>query len=247
MELILNNKYYWNNLYYDCKEYIKNCHICAQSKNSNFKIPKITSLKANYPNEIIHMDLTDIPKEYTNNCKDLEKENSNFKLAVIVDNLSKYAFIEIISNKAAINVLPVLMKYINTIGIPKILLTDNGTEFVNNIFSDYCKNNNIEHRKTRPYNPRCNGIVERFNKTIKDMLTKEYIKNKNDFNLKLALENCVFVYNHKVHNSTKFKPFDLFNSKNKKEWDIAYNNIEKYNNKNNKKANPLEKKQKVLL
>ena len=63
---------------------------------------------------------------------------------------------------------------------------DNGTEFVNNIFSEYCTMNKIEHRKTRSYNTACNWIVERFNKTIKEMLIKEYIKNKKDFNLKLS-------------------------------------------------------------
>ena len=61
------------------------------------------------------MDLTDLPKEFSSNIDDNEIERVfiNPKLAVIVDNLSKFAFVEIISNKSIIYVLPVLMKYIN--------------------------------------------------------------------------------------------------------------------------------------
>ena len=36
-----------------------------------------------------------------------------------MDNLSKYAFVEIISTKTALKVLPALIKYINTLGVPK--------------------------------------------------------------------------------------------------------------------------------
>ncbi len=39
-------------------------------------------------------------------------------------------------------------------GKPKILLTDNGKEFINNMFKVYLENNNIEKRTTRAYNPK---------------------------------------------------------------------------------------------
>jgi len=120
------------------------------------------------------------------------------------------------------------MRYINLKGKPDILLTDNGTEFCNHIFSDYLDNLKIEKRNTRPYNPACNGIVEHFNHTIKDLLKKEYLKNKQAFNLRLALENCLYYYNNRKHNSTQFVPNYLFNSKNKMNWDLAISN----NNKN---------------
>ena len=35
-------------------------------------------------------------------------------------------------------------------------------EFINNAFHTYLELNDIEHRNTRPYNPKCNGIAERF-------------------------------------------------------------------------------------
>ena len=85
------------------------------------------------------MDITDLPSEF--NIDNIYiNDHINSKLACIVDNLSKFAYAEIIPNKKAINVLPVLMRYINLKGKPDILLTDNGTEFCNHIFSDYLDN-----------------------------------------------------------------------------------------------------------
>lgn len=59
-----------------------------------FKIPKKESLQYNYPNQIIHIDLTDLPKEFLSNIKDSQnyKDIKKSKLTVIIDNLFKYAF-----------------------------------------------------------------------------------------------------------------------------------------------------------
>ena len=137
------------------------------------------------------------------------------------------------------------MRYINLKGKPDNLLTDNGSEFCNHIFSDYLDNLKIEKRNTRPYNPACNGRIEPFNHTIKDLLKKEYLKNKQTFNLRLALENCLYYYNNRKirHTATNF----LFNSKNKNDWDLAISNNNQNRKKNIKKANPLLPKQKVLI
>ena len=93
------------------------------------------------------------------------------------------------------------MRYVNIKGLPKILLTDNGTEFVNSLFKDYLNNINTEHRNTRPYNPQCNGIAERFIKTLKELLSKEYLNNIS-FSIRVSLEKCLYEYNHKIYKTT---------------------------------------------
>ena len=151
IDLITFNNFIQSNIYKDCKEYIKTCYICSQTKINTFRIPKIDGLQAKYPNEIIQMDLTDLPDIIKTENKFVNKK---FKLAVVIDYLSKFTYAEIIDSKSAKVVLPVLMRFINIKGKPKILLTDNGTEFVNGLFTDYLKFNNSEKRNTRPYNPR---------------------------------------------------------------------------------------------
>jgi len=122
VDLIIN-KFYWTNLNHYCKTFINNCDICIQTKKNFFKIPKFEAAQGDYQNKFIHMDLTDIPETLLINNKEL----NNHKLAVIVENLSKYTFACIIGYKSAKKVLPVLIKYINVIGKPSIILTDNLT------------------------------------------------------------------------------------------------------------------------
>ena len=93
------------------------------TNKTSFNKPENKYIQGTEPNQIIHMDLTDIPKDISN------EDNKNFKLACIIDNLSKYAYAEIIQSKEAKEVLPVLMRYVNIKGLPKILITDNGKEF----------------------------------------------------------------------------------------------------------------------
>ncbi len=95
MEIIKNNGFFWNNMTIDCKNFIKNCIICTQTNKSYFIEPEFKYLQAKKQNEIIHMDLTDIPKEILVNLKD----NKFNKIACIVDNLSKFAYAELISSK----------------------------------------------------------------------------------------------------------------------------------------------------
>lgn len=132
--------------------------ICTQTNKAIFKEPEQKYLQAKKPNEIIYMDLTDLSIELINNNNKKDK-----KLEYIIDNLSKFAYAKILSSEKALDALPVLMRYINIRGNPKILITDNGKEFVNKLFNDFLENNDIEKRAIRACNPKSNGIIERFN------------------------------------------------------------------------------------
>jgi transposase InsO family protein len=48
----------------------------------------------------------------------------------------------------------------------KILRTDNGTEYESNEFNDYCREAGIKRETTTPYTPEQNGVAERKNRTI---------------------------------------------------------------------------------
>lgn len=61
--------------------------IFVESGKTILKKPDIKYLQANKPNEIIHMDITDLPSEF-NIDNIFNKEHINSNLACIVDNLS---------------------------------------------------------------------------------------------------------------------------------------------------------------
>ncbi|GKV47387.1 hypothetical protein SLEP1_g54294 [Rubroshorea leprosula] len=59
----------------------------------------------------------------------------------------------------------------------QILRTDGGGEYTSNEFHEYCGEQGIQHQVTCPYTPQHNGVVERKNRTIMDMV-KSILKAK---------------------------------------------------------------------
>ncbi len=55
-------------------------------------------------------------------------------------------------------------------GIPKFVLTDNGGEWATE-FDVMCRDYAIQHQRTAPQWPQCNGMAERMIKTIKHGIT----------------------------------------------------------------------------
>jgi len=56
------------------------------------------------------------------------------------------------------------------IGVPEALLSDRGTNLLSHLMSDVYNLLGVEKLTTTAYHLRCNGLVERFNRTLKMML-----------------------------------------------------------------------------
>ena len=57
-------------------------------------------------------------------------------------------------------------------GVPEVIITDRGGEFVDHDNRQWFQELGIDHKLTTPYHPQTNGKVERFNKTLKEMITR---------------------------------------------------------------------------
>ena len=65
-------------------------------------------------------------------------------------------------------------------GCPKILISDQGTHFVNKLIIELTVELKIQHKKKKPYHPQENGTIQAFNKVIENALTKVYIVHRDD-------------------------------------------------------------------
>ncbi|XP_058111692.1 uncharacterized protein LOC131255011 [Magnolia sinica] len=70
-------------------------------------------------------------------------------------------------------------------GIPKKIITDNGTPFKKRGMKKLCLKFNIHHSFSKPYYPPANGLAEAFNKMIVKILKKTVTGNKRDWDKKL--------------------------------------------------------------
>src|ERR1700722_14845259 len=102
-----------------------------------------------------------------------------------------------INKKSGIKVFNILNDFLKE-NKPKIFQTDNGSEFIYNKLTELLESLKISHILSSPYSPKSQGVIERFNRTIKQMIFKSITSTDNKqfiHILKELLEN----YNNSYH------------------------------------------------
>ena len=105
--------------------------------------------------------------------------------------------------------------------IPEQLHTDQGRQFESQLMTEVCKLLCIHKTRTTPYHPQCDGLVERFNRTMLNMLSA--CTKDNPFEWEKHIRKICMAYNSSVQASTGFTPFYLmFGRQAKLPVDIIY-------------------------
>ena len=77
------------------------------------------------------------------------------------DHFNKYSKCYLIDNKKTETVIEKFMDYINIVGKPEIIHTDNGGEFSSKLFTNFCQDNNIKIIHGVIRHPQSQGAVEK--------------------------------------------------------------------------------------
>ena len=123
-----------------------------------------------------------------------------------IDSFSKWAIASPMPDQTANSVTQSFIKMVITkVGIPHIVVTDNGRQFLSQIFKDLSHIYNFEHRTTTPYHPEGNGAVERLHRTLTAMLSAYVGDKERDWTL--YLDVVIYAYNCSIQASTNQTPF----------------------------------------
>ena len=127
---------------------------------------------------------------------------------VAVDHLTRYAETAALPAATARDVASFLLhRFILRHGPPQELLSDRGRVFLSEVVEAILKECHAVHRKTTAYHPQTNGLTERFNRTLGDMLSM-YVAADHT-NSDAILPFVTYAYNTAPQSTTGFSPFFL--------------------------------------
>ncbi len=131
---------------------------------------------------------------------------------VITDHFSRYAQAIPTRNQTAHTTARVLYdSFFVHYGLPAKLHSDKGANFETQVIRKLCGVTGMKKTRTTPYHPMGNGMVERFNRTLMNMLGTLQEEQKSDWKSHVSTLTHAFThaYNAAVHVSTGFSPFYL--------------------------------------
>ena len=138
----------------------------------------------------------------------LPKSRSGKKYVLVVcDYATRYP--EAIPMKAidAEHVAEELVILFSRVGVPEEILTDQGANFTSKLLTELYRMLHVHPIRTTPYHPQTDGLVERFNKTLKSMLRKAATTEGKDWDK--LIPYLLFAYREVPQASTGFSPFEL--------------------------------------
>lgn len=162
------------------------------------------------PGELAQADIADLSM--------FGDQNDGFKyLLTFIDVFSKKAFVVPLKTKTGNemkNALTLIFKKFR----PQSLQTDRGTEFINGVVKQFCKQNGVNLFFTYNQDVKC-AVVERFNRTLKGRMFKYFTANATRKYIDI-LDKLVNAYNNSYHRTIKMTPnqvtgqttLDVFNN-----------------------------------
>ena len=191
---------YWPDMRKDVENYCKSCLVCTKLKRlEDAPAPLRRYPDVERPFQRIHMDLIGPMGK---------SDNGYMYCLVVIDVLTRYLVAEPLKSKTAVEVARVFFNsVICKYGVPEILVTDQGREFVNAVLEGLTELLQFKHMKTTPYHPQANGIIERANATLINILRTLVQENLTIWDTMLPI--ATYAYNTAYHRSIKESPFYL--------------------------------------
>ena len=155
----IGERYYWAGMNADVRAYLRECVACAQKKGPQRKHrAPLKQYRVGAPLERVAIDVLG-PLTRTH--------NGNEYILVIGDYWTKWMEAYPIPNQQAETVASKLVKeFVCRFGVPMELHSDQGRNFESSVFQEMCRILGIAKTRTTPYNPKSDGMVERYNRTI---------------------------------------------------------------------------------
>ena len=160
----IQQRFYWPTLYKDVADYCQKCPECQKTDaRGRRRVPLVPLPIIQEPFERIAMDIVGpLPRS----------RKGNRFILVICDYATRFPEAIPLRTIEAEKIAEELIMVFSRFGIPKEILSDQGTNFMSQLLKELYRLMKIHPIRTSPYHPQTDGLVERFNKTLKSLLRK---------------------------------------------------------------------------
>jgi len=195
------DKFHWPGIAQEVARYCKSCDICQRTVDKG----RVTKARLGKM-PIIGEPFARVAVDLVGPMEPRSSNGSKYILTV-VDYATRYPEAIALSNIDTVTVADALLEIFSRIGIPKKILSDRGAQFTSDMMKEVYRLLSIRIITTTLYHAMCNGLVERFNGTLKKMLRRMCSEQPREWHRYLA--PLLFAYREVLQKSTKFSPFEL--------------------------------------
>ena len=197
---ILTN-FFWPGITSDVTRYCQSCDVCQRTlpKGKVTKVPLGIMPLIEIPFQRIAVDIVGPIQPMT--------ERRNRYILTIIDYATRYPEAIPLPSIEAERVAEALVSVFTRVGIPREMLTDQGSQFTSEVMKHVSKLLSIKQVTTSPYHPIANGLVERFNGSLKQMLKRMCAERPSDWDR--YVEPLLFAIRESPQESLGFSPFEL--------------------------------------
>ncbi|KAK7110374.1 hypothetical protein V1264_014258 [Littorina saxatilis] len=193
--------FYWPGLHADVTRFCRSCDIC-QKTIPRGRVPKVPLQKM----PLIDRPFKRVAIDLIGEIKPPSEAGHRWVLT-LVDYATRYPEAVPLKKIDTETVAEALVDIFSRIGVPEEILTDLGTQFVSECMEEVNRLLSIRHLTTTPYHPMCNGLVEKFNATLKSTLKKLCSEQPRQWHR--YINALLFAYREVPQESTGFSPFEL--------------------------------------
>ena len=195
------SEFYWPGISSDIKRFCQSCDICQRTvpKGKIIRAPLGNMPRIDVPFKRVATDLIGPLKPVT--------YSKNRFILTVVDYATRYPEAVPLASIDTETVAEALVSIFSRVGVPSEILSDLGSQYTSSIMKEVSRLLSFKQLVTTPYHPICNGLVERFNQTIKKMLMRMCAERPKDWDK--YIDPLLFAYRETPQESLGFSPFEL--------------------------------------
>ena len=195
---LVRDRFCWPGMAADIETKVGKSDRCSKRRASTYVKAPLVNIRSSQPLELVCMDYLT-----------LEQSNVGFQhILVVTDHFTRYAQAVPTKDQTAKTTAEALINvFIVHDGVPHKLHNDQGANFDGKLIHELCRLMGSTKSRTSPYHPAGNGMCERFNRTLMNMLGKLDLDQKT--NCKSHVGPMVHACNATRHCSTGQAPFSL--------------------------------------